>query len=117
MHPLLFRHGSEDNLSSDLDDTPALRPLSELADDEHFSDDSLEEILPPPPPPVCNKRASIAWEVPLDDDALLTPGTTAKLWDSSFDNLIFFVKVVPKLSADEEGNPGPIPAPARYQTD
>ncbi|KAJ8916297.1 hypothetical protein NQ315_016438 [Exocentrus adspersus] len=75
-HREVKRHGSEDNLSSDLDDTPALRPLSELADDEHFSDDSLEEILPPPPPPVCNKRASIAWEVPLDDDALLTPGST-----------------------------------------
>lgn len=68
-----FRHGSEDNLSSDLDDTQALRPLSELADDEHFSDDSLEGILPPPPPPI-NKRSSIAWEVPLDDEALLTPG-------------------------------------------
>ncbi|XP_023310837.1 uncharacterized protein LOC108904534 isoform X1 [Anoplophora glabripennis] len=75
-HREVKRHGSEDNLSSDLDDTPALRPLSELADDEHFSDDSLEEILPPPPPPVCNKRVSIAWEVPLDDDALLTPGST-----------------------------------------
>ncbi|KAJ8958911.1 hypothetical protein NQ318_019680 [Aromia moschata] len=75
-HREVKRHGSEDNLSSDLDDTTALRPLSELADDEHFSDDSLEEMLPPPPPPACNKRASIAWEVPLDDDALLTPGST-----------------------------------------
>nr|XP_023012011.1 uncharacterized protein LOC111502228 [Leptinotarsa decemlineata] len=73
-HREVKRHGSENNLSSDLDDPPALRPLSELADDEHFSDDSLEEMLPPPPPPACNKRASIAWEVPLDDDALLTPG-------------------------------------------
>ncbi|CAH1113809.1 unnamed protein product [Psylliodes chrysocephalus] len=74
-HREVKRHGSEDNLSSDLDETQALRPLSELADDEHFSDDSLEEeILPPPPPPACNKRASIAWEVPLDDEALLTPG-------------------------------------------
>lgn len=68
------RRGSEDNLSSDLEET-ALRPLSELADDEHFSDDSLEEMLPPPPP--MNKRSSIAWEVPLDsDEALLTPGST-----------------------------------------
>ncbi|CAG9838650.1 unnamed protein product, partial [Diabrotica balteata] len=75
-HREVKRHGSEDNLSSDLDETPALRPLSELADDEHFSDDSLEGILPPPPPPACNKRASIAWEVPLDDEALLTPGST-----------------------------------------
>ncbi|CAH1113810.1 unnamed protein product [Psylliodes chrysocephalus] len=76
-HREVKRHGSEDNLSSDLDETQALRPLSELADDEHFSDDSLEEeILPPPPPPACNKRASIAWEVPLDDEALLTPGST-----------------------------------------
>ncbi|KAG5862081.1 hypothetical protein JTB14_006802 [Gonioctena quinquepunctata] len=75
-HREVKRHGSEDNLSSDLDDPPALRPLSELADDEHFSDDSLEEMLPPPPPPACNKRASIAWEVPLDDEALLTPGST-----------------------------------------
>ncbi|KAJ8935086.1 hypothetical protein NQ314_013031 [Rhamnusium bicolor] len=75
-HREVKRHGSEDNLSSDLDETPALRPLSELADDEHFSDDSLEEMLPPPPPPACNKRASIAWEVPLDDEALLTPGST-----------------------------------------
>ena len=55
------RRSSEDNLSSDLEGS-ALRPLSELADDEHFSDDSLEEMLPPPPP-VTNKRASIAWEV------------------------------------------------------
>lgn len=46
-----------------------------MADDEHFSDDSLEETLPPPPP-ACNKRSSIAWEVPLDDDGLLTPGST-----------------------------------------
>ncbi|CAG9862701.1 unnamed protein product [Phyllotreta striolata] len=76
-HREVKRHGSEDNLSSDLDETSALRPLSELADDEHFSDDSLEEMPPPPPPPpVCDKRASIAWEVPLDDDALLTPGST-----------------------------------------
>ncbi|XP_056630171.1 uncharacterized protein LOC130440832 isoform X6 [Diorhabda sublineata] len=74
-HREVKRHGSDDNLSSDLEETPALRIRSEL-DDEHFSDDSLEEILPPPPPPACNKRASIAWEVPLDDDALLTPGST-----------------------------------------
>ncbi|XP_008193254.1 uncharacterized protein LOC659317 isoform X1 [Tribolium castaneum] len=73
-HREVKRRGSEDNLSSDLEGS-ALRPLSELADDEHFSDDSLEEMLPPPPP-VTNKRASIAWEVPLDDDALLTPGST-----------------------------------------
>ncbi|XP_049822846.1 uncharacterized protein LOC109594264 isoform X2 [Aethina tumida] len=64
------RSCSED-LSSDTEDN-VLRPLSELADDEHFSDDSLEEMLPPPPPN-CNKRASIAWEVPLDDDPLLRP--------------------------------------------
>ncbi|KAF5305204.1 hypothetical protein FQA39_LY09292 [Lamprigera yunnana] len=76
-HREVRRHGSEDNLSSDLEES-ALRPLSELADDEHFSDDSLEEMLPPPPP-VANKRGSIAWEVPLDgegDDPLLTPGST-----------------------------------------
>ncbi|XP_031342652.1 uncharacterized protein LOC116170415 isoform X2 [Photinus pyralis] len=74
-HREVRRHGSEDNLSSDLEES-ALRPLSELADDEHFSDDSLEEMLPPPPP-VANKRSSIAWEVPLDgDDPLLTPGST-----------------------------------------
>ncbi|KAF2880557.1 hypothetical protein ILUMI_25618 [Ignelater luminosus] len=74
-HREVRRHGSEDNLSSDLEES-ALRPLSELADDEHFSDDSLEEMLPPPPP-VTNKRSSIAWEVPLDsDDPLLTPGST-----------------------------------------
>jgi hypothetical protein len=73
-HREVKRRGSEDNLSSDLEGS-ALRPLSELADDEHFSDDSLEEMLPPPPP-ATNKRASIAWEVPLDDDALLTPGST-----------------------------------------
>lgn len=41
-----------------------------------FSDDSLEEMLPPPPP-VANKRSSIAWEVPLDqEDPLMTPGST-----------------------------------------
>lgn len=74
-HREVKRHGSEENLiASDLDDLR--RPLSELADDERFSDDSLEEMLPPPPPPV-NKRASIAWEVPLDDnEELLTPGST-----------------------------------------
>lgn len=64
-------------MSSDLEEpVGGLRPLSELADDERFSDDSLEEMLPPPPP-VCNKRSSIAWEVPLDqEDPLLTPGST-----------------------------------------
>ncbi|CAH0557140.1 unnamed protein product [Brassicogethes aeneus] len=68
------RSASED-LSSDMEDN-VLRPLSELADDEHFSDDSLEEILPPPPQ-TPNKRASIAWEVPLDDEeTLLRPGST-----------------------------------------
>lgn len=70
---------SEENLSSsDIEQEPeaSLRPLSELADDERFSDDSLEEMLPPPPP-ACNKRSSIAWEVPLDgDDPLMTPGST-----------------------------------------
>ncbi|GJQ85993.1 hypothetical protein Trydic_g14937 [Trypoxylus dichotomus] len=74
-HREVRRRGSEDNLSSDLEET-MMRPLSELADDEHFSDDSLEEMLPPPPP-ASSKRASIAWEVPLDnDEALLTPGST-----------------------------------------
>lgn len=68
------RRASEDNLSGDPEEA-CLHPLSELADDEHFSDDSLEEALPPPPP-VCNKRSSIAWEVPLDDEGLLTPGST-----------------------------------------
>ncbi|XP_060516560.1 uncharacterized protein LOC132696039 isoform X2 [Cylas formicarius] len=74
-HREVRRHGSEDNLSSDLEETNNLRPLSELADDEHFSDDSLEDALPPPPP-LCNKRSSIAWEVAFDDEALLTPGST-----------------------------------------
>lgn len=73
-HREVRRRGSEENLSSDPDET-ILRPLCELADDERFSDDSLEEMLPPPPP-ACNKRGSIAWEVSLDDDALLTPGST-----------------------------------------
>uniref|UniRef100_A0A1B6CIF9 Uncharacterized protein n=1 Tax=Clastoptera arizonana TaxID=38151 RepID=A0A1B6CIF9_9HEMI len=62
---------------TETDDLP-LRTLSELTDDDHanFSDDSLEELLPPPPP--VSKRSSIAWEVPfdLDDEALLTPGST-----------------------------------------
>lgn len=49
-------------------------------EEDHFSDDSLEET--PPPPPVIDvstpsKRNSIAWEVSLDDDdPLLTPGST-----------------------------------------
>lgn len=45
-------------------------------DPANFSDDSLEELLPPPPP--ASKRSSIAWEVPfdLDDEALMTPGST-----------------------------------------
>ncbi|KAL1124345.1 hypothetical protein AAG570_000974 [Ranatra chinensis] len=43
--------------------------------DANFSDDSLDEVPPPPPPPP--PQASIAWEVPLDDDdALYTPGST-----------------------------------------
>ncbi|XP_024082787.1 uncharacterized protein LOC106665612 isoform X2 [Cimex lectularius] len=48
------------------------------ANDGNFSDDSLEGVPPPPPPPIIpNKRGSIAWEVPLDDDeALYTPGST-----------------------------------------
>lgn len=57
---------------------PTLKPLIESTDDDHanFSDDSLEELLPPPPP--ASKRSSIAWEVPfdLDDEALMTPGST-----------------------------------------
>lgn len=73
-HREVTRGISEDNISSDMEEI-GLRPLSELADDEHFSDDSLEEGLPLPPPPV-NKRASIAWEVPLDDETMLTPGST-----------------------------------------
>ena len=63
----------------DSEEQAPLRTLSELIDDDHanFSDDSLEELLPPPPPPA-SKRSSIAWEVPLDldDEALLTPGST-----------------------------------------
>lgn len=47
-------------------------------DEDHFSDDSLEEAFPPPPPVTLtpSKRSSIAWEVPMDDDPLLTPGST-----------------------------------------
>lgn len=59
--------------------TQQLRIVTESCDDDaaNFSDDSLEELLPPPPPPL-SKRGSIAWEVPLDmdDEALLTPGST-----------------------------------------
>lgn len=58
--------------------TSPLRIVTEMADDDmaNFSDDSLEELLPPPPP--ASKRSSIAWEVPLDldNEALLTPGST-----------------------------------------
>ncbi|VVD01726.1 unnamed protein product [Leptidea sinapis] len=63
-----------------------LRSSSKLNDDEHFSDDSLEESLPSPPPiNTPSKRNSIAWEVSLDgDDPLLTPGSywkkTKKVW-------------------------------------
>lgn len=63
------------DLSSDNEENASRPPRGDLADDERFSDDSLEEMLPPPPP-VTNKRASIAWEVPLEDDPLLTPGST-----------------------------------------
>ncbi|XP_017786394.1 PREDICTED: uncharacterized protein LOC108569380, partial [Nicrophorus vespilloides] len=74
-HREVRRRGSEDTLSCDLDDQQPLRTLRELGDDEHFSDDSLEEMLPPPPP--VNKRASIAWEVPIDnEDGFMTPGST-----------------------------------------
>lgn len=44
------------------------------SEEEHFSDDSLEELLPPPP--ALSKRHSIAWEVTLDDDPLYVPGST-----------------------------------------
>ena len=44
------------------------------SEEEHFSDDSLEELLPPPP--AVGKRHSIAWEVSLDDDPLYVPGST-----------------------------------------
>lgn len=44
------------------------------SEEEHFSDDSLEELLPPPPP--ISKRHSIAWEVSLEDDPLYAPGST-----------------------------------------
>ncbi|XP_046411165.1 uncharacterized protein LOC124298446 isoform X1 [Neodiprion virginianus] len=44
------------------------------SEEEHFSDDSLEELLPPPPP--IGKRHSIAWEVSLEDDPLYAPGST-----------------------------------------
>ncbi|XP_051154098.1 uncharacterized protein LOC127277228 isoform X2 [Leptopilina boulardi] len=44
------------------------------SEEEHFSDDSLEEMLPPPPP--ISKRHSIAWEVSLEDDPLYAPGST-----------------------------------------
>lgn len=72
-HREVKRHGSEDNLSCDVE-VSTLKPLSEFADDEHFSDDSLDEILPPTVHH--NKRASIAWEVPLKDESFLTPGCT-----------------------------------------
>ncbi|XP_012257169.2 uncharacterized protein LOC105686691 isoform X2 [Athalia rosae] len=44
------------------------------SEEEHFSDDSLEELLPPPP--AIGKRHSIAWEVSLEDDPLYAPGST-----------------------------------------
>ncbi|KAJ8680475.1 hypothetical protein QAD02_016262 [Eretmocerus hayati] len=44
------------------------------SEEEHFSDDSLEELLPPPP--ALSKRHSIAWEVSLDDEPLYVPGST-----------------------------------------
>lgn len=60
--------------------SPVKNQVSEiLVDEDHFSDDSLEESFPPPPPLALtpSKRSSIAWEVPLDgDDPLLTPGST-----------------------------------------
>lgn len=78
-HREVRRRVSEDEPVEDLssDNEGATRPpRGDLADDERFSDDSLEEMLPPPPP-VANKRSSIAWEVPLDqEDPLMTPGST-----------------------------------------
>lgn len=66
--------------------------LQSTGEEEHFSDDSLEDMPPPPPPPdmvehveAVSKRGSIAWEVPLDQDpedpcedpaVVLTPGST-----------------------------------------
>jgi hypothetical protein len=44
------------------------------SEEEHFSDDSLEELLPPQQ--ALSKRHSIAWEVSLDDEALYAPGST-----------------------------------------
>ncbi|VVD01725.1 unnamed protein product [Leptidea sinapis] len=64
--------------TEDIMESCRLRSSSKLNDDEHFSDDSLEESLPSPPPiNTPSKRNSIAWEVSLDgDDPLLTPGST-----------------------------------------
>lgn len=56
-----------------------MRGSNRSNDEEHFSDDSLEESFPPPPLAATtpSKRNSIAWEVSLDgDDPLLTPGST-----------------------------------------
>uniref|UniRef100_A0ABD2W1M0 Uncharacterized protein n=1 Tax=Trichogramma kaykai TaxID=54128 RepID=A0ABD2W1M0_9HYME len=44
------------------------------SEEEHFSDDSLEELLPPPP--AVSKRHSIAWELTLDDEPVYIPGST-----------------------------------------
>ncbi|CAB0037946.1 unnamed protein product [Trichogramma brassicae] len=44
------------------------------SEEEHFSDDSLEELLPPPP--AVSKRHSIAWELTLDDEPVYIPGSS-----------------------------------------
>lgn len=73
-HREVKRRGSEDNLSCDVE-APTLKGLSDFADDEHFSDDSLDAVLPLAAE-TPNKRASIAWEVPLKDESFLIPGCT-----------------------------------------
>lgn len=65
--------------TEDIMESCKMRGANRSNDEDHFSDDSLEESFPPPPPAVStpSKRNSIAWEVSLDgDDPLLTPGST-----------------------------------------
>ncbi|GLH07440.1 Uncharacterized protein GBIM_12894, partial [Gryllus bimaculatus] len=81
-HRGVRRHPSQEDGSPELLPPPPPRVdyegerARDDADDEederaNFSEDSLEELPMP-----ATKRSSIAWEVPLDDDPLLTPGST-----------------------------------------
>lgn len=77
-HRGVRRHITSQEENSDAPALPCVdyKDDADVEDEEdeeraNFSEDSLEELPQP-----ATKRSSIAWEVSLDDDPLLTPGST-----------------------------------------